>query len=327
MRKILLLLAVLGFTSMSVSALDINFPKPTAEIEDFDIESISLRDVTFLFVVKVKNPYPVDLKLKGVKIKFSVEGHQLFETETSRGFKVKAKKTADNRFTVNLKYADIIAIIKDYKNKDYLKTMIDTEIIIPTPRIVRKGPIPDSFSFKYKLTQDIPAIKPTITIAHFSVQQPSPDEVKRALIAAGKSTLNPEKTAAMIGDLVNGRKTTQIIDPSTLDLKLKVNFDIELENESKASLSFTDLDYDFLVNSAPLVKGNTKKIAYKGAKQILTVENEFSTKALAGPVKKAFSSREGLFALKGSTFLKLPDSVKKKPVKLQYNENGNFKLN
>lgn len=327
MKKVYLFLAVLGFTSVSVSAFDLDIPKPTAEIEDFDIESISLRDVTFLFVVKVKNPYPVDLKLKGVKIKFSVEGHQLFETETSRGFKVKAKKTADNRFTVNLKYADIIAIIKDYKNKDYLKTKIDTEIIIPTPRMVRKGPVPESFSFKYKLSQDIPALKPKITIARFHVQQPSPDEVKKALIDAGKSSLNPEKTAAMIGDLLNGKKTSQIIDPSTLDLKLRVNFDIELENESKAALAFTDLNYDFLVNSAPLVKGNTAKIANKGAKQILTVENEFSTRALAGPIKKAFSSGKGVFALNGSTLIKLPDSVKKSPVKLQFSENGDFKLN
>jgi LEA14-like dessication related protein len=326
MKKVILFLYVLTFCSMyQASAFDFSFAKPSATMKEFDIESITLRDVTFLFNVSVKNPYPVGLTLAGVKLKFSVEGKQLFETETSKGFKIKARGEADNKFTVNLKYVDIIKIIKDYSQKEYLETTINTEIIVPTPKAVRKPPIPESFSFKYTLHKKIPAIKPTINIANFSVQEPSLEDVTTALKKAGKN-VDPKKAANMISNLISGKKADNIIDPASIDLKLKVNFDIELKNDSKAKLLFSSLDYNFFVNSATLVNGNTTKISSKGDKQVLTVANEFSTRSLAGPILAAFKKRQGAFTVKGNTHIKLPDEIKKDPVKLTFSEGGAFEL-
>jgi len=312
--------------SVVIPSAGFEIPKPTATIKNFDIASITLRDITFLFNVTVKNPYPIALKLQGVKLKFSVEGKQFFETETSKGFSVKAKGSADNIFTVNLKYSDIIAILKDYSQKEYLNTVIDTEIIIPMPKEIQTPMIPKSFSFKYSLSKKIPALKPNVSIANFSIAQPTLSEVASALRKSGKQNVDADKTLGMFSDIISGKKPEKVIDPASIDLKLKVNFDIELNNDSKAKLSFSSLNYDFSINASRLVNGDTTKIGNKGDKQVLTVTNEFSTRSLAGPVLEALKNRQGAFLVKGNTFIKLPDEIKKEPVKLTFNEGGNFDI-
>jgi LEA14-like dessication related protein len=319
-KRILITLAIIV---VMLPLIAFSVPKPTATIKNFDIAEIALRDITFLFDIAIKNPYPVGLKLAGVKMKYSIEGKQFFETETSKGFTIKAKKEAVNEFTVNIKYADIIGIIKDYTQKEYLNTTVDTEIIIPLPKMPG---LPPTISFKYTLHKKIPAIKPKVSVIGFAVVQPTIDDVTNALKKSGKNA-DPQKTLGMISDMLSGKSHDKVIDPASIDLKIKVSFDIELKNEAKGKLAFTKLNYDFLVDKAPLVSGETTKIAQKGDNlQVLTVVNEFSTRALAGPILSAFKKRKGAFLLKGNTFIKLPDEIKTDPVKLSFSEDGVFNM-
>jgi hypothetical protein len=319
-KKILITLAVIGIT---IPLVALSIPKPTATIKNFDIAEIALRDITFLFDVAIKNPYPVGLKLAGVKMKYSIEGKQFFETETSKGFTIKAKKEAINEFTVNIKYADIIGIIKDYTQKEYLDTTVATEIVIPLPKMPG---LPPTISFKYTLHKKIPAIKPKVSIIGFAVLEPTLDDVANSLKKSGKKA-DPEKTLGMIKNMISGKSHDNVINPADIDLKIRVSFDIELKNEARGKLSFTKLNYNFLVDKAPLVSGETSKIEQKGDnRQILTVVNEFSSRALAGPILNAFKNRKGAFILTGSTFIKLPDEIKKDPVKLSFNEDGVFDM-
>jgi len=61
--KRIVLAAFLAAASVSLWAFDI--PKPTAEIRRFQLQAITLRDVTFLFDLAVKNPYPSACPSKG----------------------------------------------------------------------------------------------------------------------------------------------------------------------------------------------------------------------------------------------------------------------
>lgn len=324
MKRILMAVVLLASAAAPCAAFDI--PKPSASVRDFDIESISLRDITFLFDVAVKNPYPVDLKLEAVKLKFSIEGKQFFETETSKGFRIKARGTASNVFTVNLKYADIMKIVKSYAQQDYLNTAIDTEIVVPLPKLPQTMSLPKSLSFRYTLKKKIPAIKPEVSIANFSIVPPSAADVAAALKKAGKQSIDAGRAKSMFDDLLAGKKPQQVIDPASLDLKLTTNFDIVLKNDTKAQLSFNDLGYVFAVGGADLVNGKTTRITRSGNAQILRVTNVFSTKSLAGPLASALRSRKGDFTVKGSTFIKLPDEVKKQPLKLEFSEGGAFDI-
>lgn len=311
--------------SPNISAIELpdsiggyKIPKPTAEIVNFDIDSISFTDITLLFDVEISNPYPVKLKLSRVESTFFVENKQLLKTSTDK-LKIKAIGKETTRLFVNLKYADIINIVKDYGNKDSLDCVVDMVIVLPLPESVQKAA--KEVTFKFNLKKTVPAIKPEINIANFTVKKPSTADIEEALKKARKN-LNAESVKNMFGALIDGKSADKIIDPSELDLKLKVNFDIIMKNKTKAALFFNDLKYDFKVNNSKLVEGLTKDIKNKTGEYILSINNEFSSKALGKSILKAFSDGKGDFALAGYSMVKFPDKIKKTPLKLNFNEKG-----
>lgn len=298
-------------------------PKPTAEIVNFDIDSISLTDITLLFDISINNPYPVKLKLSTVKAAFFVENKQFFQTATDK-LKIKARGKETTRVFVNLKYADMANIVKDYQKKDSLECVIDMVIVLPLPESVHK--VAKDVTFKFKLKKDVPTIKPEINIANFNVIKPTKADIEAAIKKSAKKNLNADAITNMFGAIIDGKNPSKVIDPSDLDLKLKVNFDIVMKNKTKAQLLFKDLNYNFNVNASKLVDGFTKDIQNKDGEYILGVNNEFSSKALGKAILNAFNDGKGDYTLTGHSLVKFPDKIKKDALKLNFNEKGVFSL-
>ncbi len=296
--------------------------KPEARFQKVEIKSLSLKDVTLQFDLAISNPYPVRLKLESADLTFFLEGKRLFKTRTGKGLKIKARGTQVSSLDVTLKYKDIIRAVKNYSRKDYLKLRVDAVVALPLPKIPG---VPPRATFKYTLNTKIPAIKPEIRIANFKVKMPSKKDITRVLNRERKK-LNPGKVYGMFNDILRGRKPKKVIDPSSLDLPLKVSFDIIMQNKTRAALKFTRLDYTFMVNRSKLVDGKTSAIKNAGNRSVLSIQNSFSTRALSASILKAFRSRRGAFLLRGEALLKLPDVVKKAPLKLKFNETGTFRL-
>ncbi len=318
------LFVIIASTNISAFELPDSFsgykiPKPTAEIVNFDIDSISLTDVTLLFDVEITNPYPVKLSLSRVESTFFVENKQFFKTSTDK-LKIKAKGKETTRLFVSLKYADMANIVKDYKNKDSLECVVDMVVVLPLPKSVSK--ITKDVTFKFKLKKEVPAIKPEINIANFTVIKPSLQDIEDAIKKAHKKNLNAQAITNMFGAIIDGKNPSKVIDPSDLDLKLKVNFDVVMKNSTKAAIFFKDLKYDFKVNNSKLVDGSTKDIQNKAGEYILSISNEFSSKALGASILKAFKDGKGDFALTGYSMVKFPDKIKKTPLKLNFDEKG-----
>lgn len=293
----------------------INIPKPTAEIVGFDIDSISLTDVTLLFDIEISNPYPVKLKLSTVSFVFFVENKQFFKTSTDK-LKIKAKGKETTRLFVNIKYADMANIVKNYNNKDSLECVVEGEVVLPLPKTDK------NIKFPFKLKKEVPAIKPDISIANFNVVKPSMADIEDAIKKAQKKNLNADAVKNMFGAILDGKNPAKVIDPSDLDLKMKVTFDVVMKNKTKTSLFFSDLNYDFKVNEGKLVDGYTKDITNKTGEYILSVNNDFSSKALGKAILKAFNEGKGNFSLTGYSMVKFPDKIKKTPLKLNFNEKG-----
>jgi len=298
-------------------------PKPTAKVTRFDIERISLREVTFLFDVAVKNPYPVSLSLEALRLTFLVEGTQVAQVQTEKGFSVKARGEKTSRLFATLRYEDVMKAVKNYAEKDYLDTLVKTEIAIPLPKMPG---LPPRISFSYDLRSKIPAIKPRVAITRFRIEQPSGEAVGRALQKAGREAASQGEAVQAFKDVLAGKPPKGLIQPKDLDLPLKVSFDIELANETRAPLAFTGLDYRFSVNGQELLTGATQDIARKENRSVLSVASTFSSLALSGGLLEALRARKGEFALEGSTSLKLPDEVRKEPLKLEFREAGSFSL-
>jgi LEA14-like dessication related protein len=298
-------------------------PKPTAKVTRFDIEKISLRDVTFLFDVSVKNPYPLDLSMEALRLTFLVEGVQVAQVQTAKGFAVKARGEKTSRLYATLRYEEVMTAIRNYAEKDYLDTLVQTQIAIPLPKMPG---LPPRITFSYDLKSKIPAIKPRVAITHFTIDQPSGEAVGKALNKAGRDIANQGAAVQAFKDVLAGQTPKGPIQPKDLDIPLTVGFDIELANETRAPLAFTGLDYRFSVNNQELLAGATQSIAQKGNRSILHVTSTFSSRALSGGLLEALRARKGEFTLNGSTAIKLPDEIKKEPLKLEFSESGAFSL-
>lgn len=317
-----------GLNLNELGSLVANLPKPTATLDRFDIKQISLRDITFTFEIGISNPYVIDLTLAGVDLDFSVEGNKVFRTTAARGFSVKAKGKTAATFEVTLTYDSMIKLIRDYSHRDYLVCDTEGMIRIPIPDLLQG--LPPSVDLPFKLSRKIPAIKPKVNIARFTVTVPGVAEVKKSLensaLNAAKN-LDAKKVWKMFNSLAAGKEVLKpVIRPDEIDLKFKVGFEIELHNETKAPLDFESLQFSFLVNSSPLVQGSTAKITKSGATTILRVVNEFSSKSLTPDVLNAFRTGTGNFSLVGSTSLRLPPEILAHPLQLEFKEDGAFKL-
>lgn len=296
-------------------------PKPTAEITRFQVEAISLRDVTFLFDLAVKNPYPIKIGFDGVTLVFTVEGTKVFTTSSKGGFSVGANSKKTNTFTVTLAYDAIIQLVKDYISKEWLNTVINGTLVIPLPRL--QG-LPKNVTFKYEFKKKIPAIKPTVELLDFAVKPPTADQLKAALIRAGKKT-DPGKALRVFKDVLAGRKPAEpVIDPADLDVPLTVQFTIAIRNEAKGPLAFNSLRYDLLVNDEYLVEGDASNIVKKADVYLVTVTNVFSSSKLSKRVKQLFSDRRGTFGIQGKASLNLPPEIRKEPIPLSFDESGSF---
>jgi LEA14-like dessication related protein len=296
---------------------------PTATLTRFEVAAISLRDVSFLFELTVKNPYPVDLSFSGMNLAFKVEGTQVFTADSRGGFSVPGNGTKSNLFTVRLAYEDIIKVVKDYVSKDLLNTVIDGTLVIPLPRLPG---LPGTYSFSYSLQKKIPAIKPKIAVLDFSVKPPTREQVKDALVKEG-SKVDAGKALGVLQNVLQGKRpAVPVIDPSDIDVPVSVSFTIQLSNQARAELAFPKLGYELSVNGEKLVTGESTKISREAGKSLITVVSTFSSRSLSKNVRELFSSRKGTFKLHGTASVKLPDEIRKDPLPLDFEEGGSFSV-
>ncbi len=313
--------------SSESGSLNFSIPKgitlPEVRIKDFDIKAISLRDIDFQFDIEIINPYPIGIRLEKVEFKVDIDKNELFKTTTPSGFKIKANGSAVTPLLLNLEYAKVIHIVKDYNNKEYLVCDISGKLSIPLPKIPG---LPKTFSFPFTVSKKIPAIRPSVAVHNFKVTAPSKAEIQEAIRKAGKN-LNADKVVGLLGNLISGKKVdVKKIGLSDLDLKLKVNFDLKLKNNARAKLFFNKLNYDFSINNEKVFRGDTSKTQMAGDTLIVSVANELSSKSLGKGVLRIFKERKGLFKIKGETFINLPADIKKTPLRLSFDEGGNFGL-
>jgi LEA14-like dessication related protein len=314
---------ILMLSVMILAAHAQSIAKPTAEITQFQMQAISLRDVTFRFELTVSNPYPLGLSFSGMTLDFSVEGSKVFSAANQGGFSVPARGKKSSAFNVTLTYADIYRLVQNYSTKEWLNTVINGTLSIPLPRIPG---LPSTVSFAYKLEKKIPAIKPTVAITGFSVTPPSASEVAAALVKAGRKA-DPEKARGAIADILAGKKpAASVMDPADLDLPLKISFTIQIKNNARGPLTFSTLGYELFINNESLVVGNSSSIRQDGQQVLITVANTFSTRRLTSGVKALFTDGKGSFRVKGSATMKLPDEVRKEPISLGFDEGGTFSI-
>ncbi len=329
-------LILLGMTTLSCGTTGVGhklkktIKMPSVRVKQVRLEQISLRDIDLLFDVEIKNPYPIGLKLDKVSFKVDVEKKQLLALDTPSGFTIKPKGAAVTPLKLNLEYAKIVNVVKDYTSKDKLVTDISGELHIPLPKLPGLPPV---YKHKFNVQKTIPAIKPSISVANFKVKSPSVNEIKDMLAKLVKKNikknLTPKKIFGALGGLLSGKKPN--IDPKKfgledLDLPLRVTFDIKVKNDAKAKIAFDKMGYDFTINGVPVFSGDTDKTQVDGDTLVISVINTLSSKKLGKGLLDVFKTRKATFGIHGKASIQLPAEISDKPVQLDFNEAGSFTL-
>jgi LEA14-like dessication related protein len=325
MKKALIMLVLPCFLFSCAALENLIKKKPEVSLKRFDIDSISLKDITFLFEIELNNPFPVGFKLEDVGFNVQIEGNQLFKTRTKKGVTVKAGGSEVTPIKVTLIYDDIMKIIKNYAERDYLSCKIAIDTVIPLPKALES--IKKNITFNYTVEKKIPALKPSFRIVNVNVKAPTLEEIRQSLIETGKKNLDPKNLLGMFEGLISGRDTTPDLDLTSIDMPISISFDVELKNNTRARLSCKDLFYDFLINDTKILSGTTGSVRDEGNTSVIRITNTFSSKALGKSVINMFNSRAGSYQLKGFSNIKLPDEVRKDQLKLEFDEKGPFKLN
>jgi len=327
MRKIVIAIVFPALFLSCAALQNLIGTKPEVRLKKFDIDSISLADITFLFDFELTNPYPIGFTLDDIGFNVRIEGNQLMKTRTKKGVTVRAGGSEVTSVTVKLVYLDIIRLIKDYTERDYLDCAFDIDIAIPLPEAVQS--IKKNITFEYTVQKKIPAMKPTFKLANLQVKAPTMEEIQRSLVEAGKKNLDPVKIFNVLDGLISGRgaeAVTSSIDLTSLDIPIDLSFDIEVKNGTKARLDWRNMNYDFLISDAKILSGSTGNIVNEGNRSVISIANTFSSKAMGRAVINMLKNREGKYRIAGTSSVKFPDEVKREPLSLSFDESGPFRL-
>lgn len=330
MKKILtgaLLAAVMLSSCANVNSILRSVKTPQVSLQSFDIESVSLQDITFIFNIAVNNPYPVNLTLDDVGFVVKVEGSQVLSIRTRKGLSIAAGRSMTTPVRVNIKFADIMRFVQNYTQKDYLNCVIDVDVAVPIPPAFQA--IGKTFNFKQSVSKQIPALKPSFQVANFKVTAPTMDQIKNSLIAAGKQNLNVNTVYSLFNSLVSGRSTsvvTPTLDLTSIDVPIQVSFDVVIVNDTRAPLQCSGINYEFFVSGTKIVGGNSAAIANEGNRSIMRITSTFSSKALGQGIVNLLQTRRGTYQFKGESSLKLPDAIRVKPLKLSFDQAGDFSV-
>ncbi len=315
---------ILAFLLFSCAGLDFLSKKPEVSLKRVDLDSITLRDITFLFEIELHNPYPLGFTLEDVGFAVSVEGSRLFSTRTKKGVVVKAGGSETTPVKVAIPYDGMIKIVKNYRERDRLNCAIDVDCVIPLPKALHS--IKKNIVFKRTVERSIPALKPSIRVLGVGLKAPSLEEIKKSAADAGKKIVDPNALFRSFSDLISGKEAPMAELYKDLDVPISLTMDIEVKNDTKASFSCRELSYNFAIAGRGIISGTSREVRNEGNRSVIRIVNTFSSRALGESAYALFKSREGSYRLKGASSVKFPDEIKSSPLTLDFDETGRFSL-
>lgn len=107
--------------------------KPKVTFDQLRIKDINFERVDSVFVLKVKNPYPVGLSLTSQEWSLGLAGNDFLDGSGGGGVKLKANGTAPVRIPVGTKFQDIFSVVGAMKGQDEIPYTLKTKLGFNTP--------------------------------------------------------------------------------------------------------------------------------------------------------------------------------------------------
>ncbi|MEM9492876.1 MAG: LEA type 2 family protein, partial [Myxococcota bacterium] len=255
--------------------------KPSASLDKVELTALSFQDMDLDFLVSVKNPYPLGLRVAAIKAKFLIEGNQIFDTETTEGLVINANASSPVPFRVNLAFADLARAAQDYATKEAVETEIQLVVTVKVHDGTIPG-VPETWDFPFTLTKSLPTIKPKVSISNFKIQGPTTAQVRQQLEAKARELANealqnvsPDTVVSALDSLLKGKPKKALkealpvnVTIRDLDLRFALEFTLNLDNETPTALLFSNLQFKFQMNEEPLLDGNTTEVRREGNRSL-----------------------------------------------------------
>ncbi len=332
---ILLLITLVPLSFLSCSIIQSLSPElykhlaPDAKIENISIKQVSMFDIDLRITLSIKNPYPLAIRLSKIESVLKIEGNQLLKPSFPEGIDIQASETSMVPVELNIKFADLIEILKTIGTKEDLNCEIIGKIYLYLPFKIEG--VPQDWPFEFSISKKIPAMQPTINIINFKIEQPNIQEIKQSIIDTGMQIKDQAVNSVMTvcSNLLAPAPKIPApalpeIKPTDIDLKITISFDIELKNKSNAKLIFKNLQYNFFFSGYNLIQGNTIEIQNDNNRSVLQVKNVFSSKALAQAIIDTISKHKASYKITGQSLINLGGVFENFKTVFKFDAGGEF---
>ncbi len=288
-RKIALIMFSLISLSYLISCIPSLPSKPSVSVQFQRIKKISLikKSITLDMLLNIYNPYPVGGNVEYIKANLFIENNTLTKIRLKNP-KIVAKGTANNPFTLKLKFKDLLKIYKDMKNRDTVRYTVQGEVGVKIPGY-------GVYPLKFNHNGTLPAIYISLSVKRFKVSK------------IRFSALNIDDSSNMFPGISFGRLKNKVHDRVKKHIpqaSIDVFFDLVLTNKAKSLLRFSNLQSNFYINGYHIIEGASgSPVVQKDNQFIYRVKN---TLKINNTVKALFRKRRGNYKWVGSFILHLP---------------------
>ncbi len=223
---------------------------PSVSLDSVSLQSLDLEGITFNCNYKVSNPLPIAISIKNVAADILCNETKFTSLSADQGVKLAASGSKANKFNFKVPYNTILSLAKGSKSSDgkYLPFKIAGTVSLDLGKSALVQNLASNLPFSVAF--NVPIFKPSFSVSNPSVQLPSLNELKNALMSGG---MNAIKAAALAGSIIAGKSIAEnAFDGVNLDMK--VNFDLNVANSGSAP-------WKYVLNSCSLKTGSGEAIS------------------------------------------------------------------
>lgn len=179
--SVALLTVLTGCAELLQVLKQVSIKKPTAQIVDTKITSLSFTQADLEFNVKINNPNTVDINLAGLDYQFKLDDNQFLAGNKNDALKIAANGSNNITIPLSLKYEDIYKIVTALSGKGVSKYSFEGGVSFNLP-VLGNVRLPLSKS------GDVPLVKiPKISLKNLKIKSLSWDSADMQLEMAVKS--------------------------------------------------------------------------------------------------------------------------------------------
>lgn len=223
----LLVLFICLFSCATLKQLGLS---PSVSLDSVSLASLDLDGITFNCKYKVSNPLPIGISIKKVSADVFCNESKFTSLNADEGVKIKASGSQANTFKFKVPYDTILSLAKNSNSSQnkYLPFKITGSVSLDLGNSAIVNNLASNLPFSVAF--NVPIFKPSFSVSNPSIQLPSLNELKNALVSGG---MNAVKAAALAASIIAGKEVAENAFEG-VNLNLNMNFNLNVANSGSA---------------------------------------------------------------------------------------------